>query len=181
MIVSSSRSRALSLPFVVFLVGFSLHADESAAAPTPVSAKSSGLCLAPKGSSAAQGTSIIQSTCDGSSKQQWDLVPTGNHYHFVNRSSGLCLNVAGNSTANGTEIIQWTCQKADQLNDQWGLVPTRTGFRIQSRSSGKCVNITGGSLAVGAAAIQWGCQELAALNDQFDIAGVDAPAALPSA
>lgn len=77
--------------------------------------QNSGLCLAVPNKSI--NVSAIQTTCNGSTSQQWDELdankPDYGDRMLQNRYSGLCLI----SQAGTTTVVQWYC--VSSYRDQW--------------------------------------------------------------
>ncbi|WP_280700056.1 RICIN domain-containing protein [Kitasatospora sp. GP82] len=68
-----------------------------------------GKCLDVKGRSPADGTPIIQYTCDGGFNQRFRILPVGDGKYEIRTFADKCLDVKGRSPADGTPIIQYTC------------------------------------------------------------------------
>lgn len=72
-------------------------------------------CLGIPGSSTAQGTDAVLTSCADTSNRTWLVEPDGESpglvylYHIVNQNSGLCLTDTNTNTAAGTHISQSTC------------------------------------------------------------------------
>ena len=62
------------------------------------------------------GTSVVQSSLNTSTAQQWQFVPAGNGYRIVGRTSGKALNVTGASTKLNTTLeIRKIANKRSQV------------------------------------------------------------------
>ncbi len=115
---------------------------------------SSGLVLDVSGASTTAGGLIIQSTSNGATSQQWQIVPVGGGYYtLVNRNSGLVLEVPGFSTTAGTQLEQWTGNNG--ANQQWQFIGTNGSYTIANKNSGLLMDVNGGSTASGAEVIQY--------------------------
>ncbi|MFE5893950.1 RICIN domain-containing protein [Streptomyces sp. NPDC056462] len=130
----------------------------NAVVPYWVKNQASGKCLAVPNSSTANGTGLIQWTCNGNADQTWeaDLVPggDGNRYTFKNRNSGKCLAIPGSSTTNGTQAVQWTCNGG---SEQLWIVDSIG--RLRNVNSDRCLADPNSSTANGTEIIQWTCTE----------------------
>ncbi|NNN34416.1 ricin-type beta-trefoil lectin domain protein [Streptomyces sp. S3(2020)] len=119
-------------------------------------------CLAVPNSSSANGTGLIQWTCNDNGDQQWlmEKVPGGNNDRYVIYAwpGSKCLAMPNSSTANGTQAIQWTCDPTDSdqiwIQDSW--------YRLRNLNSDKCLAVPNSSTANGTEVIQWTC------NDNLD-------------
>ncbi|HEY0988707.1 MAG TPA: RICIN domain-containing protein [Kofleriaceae bacterium] len=131
------------------------------------------------------GLSVLQSTCNGSDEQIWDIklvnIREVNHqnrltYHIVNRRSGMCMDLTEGNNAPGTPIQQWTCGASTTM--EW-LVPTSgTDPRLYNVRSllvtpftqrDRCLDIRAGSLQVGAVVQNALCtSDLSNLSQQFE-------------
>ena len=78
-------------------------------------------CLQPINGSHNRGDAIVQRACDGTTAQQWTVVPVSStRVHLVNRSSRLCLDARG-PAKNGTPIQQWPCNTISNENWSFGI------------------------------------------------------------
>lgn len=114
-------------------------------------------CLAVPNASTANGTGVIQWTCNPLSfDRMWDVdwVSGGNgdRYTFKNHNSGKCLAMPNASTANGTQAIQWTCNGSSE--QQW--IVDSIG-RIRNVNSDKCLADPNSSTTNGTEVVQWTC------------------------
>lgn len=120
-----------------------------------VVARHSGKCLDVPGSSTANGTNIIQFTCNHTTNQRWEISegPSGYHY-IIPKHSGKCLDVAGSSTGDRALVIQYNCNYTH--NQQWVLTRKPNGFyRIVARHSRKALDIESSSSSNGARLVQF--------------------------
>jgi hypothetical protein len=80
----------------------------------------SGECLQP--SSLAQGASVIQMPCNGSTAQQWTVNSVNStRVHLQNRAAtGECIDAFG-PPADGTPIILWPCNFISNENWSFGI------------------------------------------------------------
>lgn len=74
----------------------------------------SGKCLSTAGGGGtANGTEVIQWTCNGGLEQQW--IRSG--YQWVNVKAEKCLSTAGGGgTSNNTRTVIWDCNTADEMH-----------------------------------------------------------------
>jgi hypothetical protein len=113
----------------------------------------SGLCLGAAGGGTANGTKIIQWTCNPANEDQmWTRNSSG---YLLNRKSGKCLAIPNNSALAGTRLILWECGSANPYR-KWNQVNLGTGYvTFVNDYTDLAVAVSGGSLANGAAVIQW--------------------------
>lgn len=154
---AGSRSATLNVP------------DSSTGAQTTISLSGTGLLsgsfeivsahtlkvLEVAGASTADGASIQQNALNGYEQQQWQFVPTGDGYYYIqNVLTGKVLDVTGGYTTGGTLIQQW--QDLSGANQQWQLVPVDdVHYAIINRNSGLALDVVNGSTANGATIQQW--------------------------
>jgi Ricin-type beta-trefoil lectin domain-like len=133
----------------------------------------SGLCLGVPGGTRADGTQLVQRSCDAGPAEGFHLVPVPDRadtYLLVDSLTGRCLDVEGASVGDGARIIQWECH--GQANQQFTVQPAAGlagHLQLVAVHSGKCVDVAGPSTAEGAPVHQWTCHaaELgAALRNQ---------------
>lgn len=107
------------------------------------------------GASMADGASIQQNALNGFEQQQWQFVPTGDGYFYIqNALTGKVLDVTGGYTTGGTLIQQW--DNLSGINQQWQLVPVDdVHYAIINRNSGLALDVVNGSTANGANIQQW--------------------------
>jgi hypothetical protein len=105
----------------------------------------SGKCLQPADESLEVGAPIIQTTCNYSAIQRWELIYLhGGTVKVRNVFSNLCLDVGGGAT-NHAPIQQWTCSWIS--NQRWDRFPYYD--QLRSRVSGTyshCLDVPGASL-----------------------------------
>ncbi|MFC5213335.1 family 43 glycosylhydrolase [Streptomyces coerulescens] len=131
---------------------------ESAATPTAYTLvnRNSGKCLDVNGGNAADGTNVLQWTCNGGTNQKWRVEDLGDDTNrLVNVATGKVMDTADCSAADGADIRQWSwlnnkCQR-------YRLVFTATGdhVRIVNESTGKVADVADCSTANGADVRQW--------------------------
>jgi hypothetical protein len=80
--------------------------------------RNSGLALHAPGVTA--GSTLDQHADDGSTAEQWQVVPSGDTYTLTSRSSGLVADVKGHATTAGAPVIQWTVNNG--TNQHWQLI-----------------------------------------------------------
>ncbi len=105
-----------------------------------------GMCLADPGASAANGTIVTVSTCDGATDQAWTL-PAG---PVASGIPGKCLDDAGAKSSNGNKIDIYSCNGTSA--QRWTAEPDGT-FRVL----GKCLDVHGGGTASGTPADLYSC------------------------
>ncbi|WP_229899897.1 ricin-type beta-trefoil lectin domain protein [Streptomyces hiroshimensis] len=98
-----------------------------------------GKCLDVKGGSAANGTQIQLSTCNGAVAQSWILGKDGTF-----RALGKCLDNARNAGTDGNKIDLYDCN--GQPSQRWSV---DAKGRIVHVASGKVLDVTGGKTADG--------------------------------
>lgn len=82
----------------------------SPGAYTTIVNRGSGKCLKVPGGSTANGVNVTQSTCNGSSNQQWSVVwDNYGGYRIINRLSGKCLDGTTRSFLTGVYVQQQQC------------------------------------------------------------------------
>lgn len=128
-------------------------------------AKSSNKCVQPVAGGTANEVKLQQASCDGSSRQLWNIRPKANagHYEIVHVNAGRCLDVTGGPTATADGVVTelWDC--TGMANQSWALkLPGETVAQakpIVARHSNKCLDVQGGSGALqdGAAIVQSTC------------------------
>ncbi|XVS61547.1 glycosyl hydrolase family 95 catalytic domain-containing protein [Actinosynnema sp. CA-299493] len=104
------------------------------------------------GASTAAGATLVQWSATGGLNQQFDFLPSGDHYRIRARHSGLVLQVAG--TATGTDITQQ--RDAGTSNQLWRLVDHGGGVvSVVNQQSGLALDVWSASTADGARISQW--------------------------
>jgi hypothetical protein len=123
----------------------------------PAVAKQSGKCMDVYAQSTADGTKIVQWSCNNGDNQKWALRDVGGaKYQVIAKNSGKCLTVPNSSTTNGTTLQQATCSTA--ANQLWTARAATSGYsQLVSVASGKCANVQGYSTADGAVVEQNAC------------------------
>ncbi|WP_442906712.1 RICIN domain-containing protein [Kitasatospora sp. NBC_01246] len=82
----------------------------------------SGKCLEVPGWSTAQGTAVVQWTCNGGANQRWGKVNVdGATMAVINFNSGLVLDVAGGDPSDTAPVVQWS--SGGSANQRWTLNP----------------------------------------------------------
>ncbi|WP_214325292.1 RICIN domain-containing protein [Nonomuraea sediminis] len=123
----------------------------------------SGKCLTVSGGGTADGTALVQRTCDGTSQQRFTFARLGAAQYQVSptHTTGKCLDILGSSGDNGGRLGQYTCNGA--ANQRFSVdyrYDGVTGYLIvsvQARHSGKCWDVYGFSQADDAPVYQWDC------------------------
>lgn len=131
---------------------------ETAATPTAYTLvnRNSGKCLDVEGGATANGTNILQWTCNGGANQKWRIEDQGDDTgRLVNVATGGVMDTADCSTADGADLRQWSwlnnrCQR-------FRPVFTATGdyVRLVNENSGKVADVANCSTADGADVRQW--------------------------
>ncbi|MFJ9708953.1 RICIN domain-containing protein [Streptomyces sp. NPDC101234] len=130
---------------------------ETATTPTAYTLvnRNSGKCLDVAGGGTADGTNVLQWTCNGGGNQKWLVEDQGNDTsRLVNVATGKVLDTADCSTADGADLRQWSwlnnnCQK-------FRLIYTSGDYvRIANANSGKVADVADCGTADGADVRQW--------------------------
>lgn len=104
------------------------------------------------GASTAVGATLVQWPATSGLNQQFDFLPTGDHYRVRARHSGLVLQVAGTGT--GADITQQ--RDAGTPNQLWRLVDHGGGVvSLVNQQSGLAMDVWSASTADGARISQW--------------------------
>ena len=104
------------------------------------------------GASTAVGATLVQWPATTGLNQQFDFLPSGDHYRIRVRHSGLVLQVAG--TATGADITQQ--RDAGTSNQLWRLVDHGGGVvSVVNQQSGLAMDVWSASTADGARISQW--------------------------
>ncbi|MEV0179724.1 family 43 glycosylhydrolase [Streptomyces sp. NPDC050625] len=132
-------------------------AGESATTPTAYTLvnRNSGKCLDVAGGNTADGTDVLQWTCNGGANQKWRIEDQGSDTsRLVNVATGKVLGTADCSTADGADLRQWSwlgnnCQK-------FRLAYTGSDYvRIVNANSGKVADVANCGTADGIDVRQW--------------------------
>ncbi|MFS8071285.1 MAG: RICIN domain-containing protein, partial [Byssovorax sp.] len=101
----------------------------------------SGKCVGVSSASKSDGANVDQSTCDGSSFQQWKLSALGNDvFKITAQHSGKCLDIKYDSTANGANVQQMACDGA--ADQKWRVTALGNGeLKLAAQHSGKCLDV----------------------------------------
>lgn len=106
---------------------------------------SSGLCVDVAKSSAAAGSSLVQTACAGLASQRWWAVQNGTDLNLRASHTGMCMNVNSFSMKAGGELIQWPCSGTS--NELFEARPQGLGYALVARHSGLCVDLKNSSAA----------------------------------
>jgi hypothetical protein len=113
--IGRGKQQWVTLAIVAALYGLSLAWVPTAAAAAgaaPIRNVGSLKCLQPVDESLDEGAPVIQTTCNNSPFQLWDIIElthsTPKIFLLRNMGSGKCLETAGGA-ANHQPINQWTC------------------------------------------------------------------------
>ncbi|MEU1312272.1 RICIN domain-containing protein [Streptomyces cinnamoneus] len=122
------------------------------------------MCLDLRGSSPDNGVKAIQWACDGSSTQQWRMVPVGDFsYELRSVNSGKCLEVENSGTKAGADVQQWACSGGKQMRWHIDLVDhARKLYELRpTHTEGRCLDIDSGerSHVNGVRAQAWYCNQ----------------------
>jgi len=131
-------------------------------APYMVMRQGSNKCLDVSGLGTADGTNVVQWSCNGGANQLVRVEDLGGGaVRLVDESSQKCIDVDHSGTSNGTNIQLWTCNgtgaQSYVLEDMGG------GYtRIRNTNSNKCIDVGGSSTADGANVQLWTCNTTSA-------------------
>ncbi|HEY7417662.1 MAG TPA: RICIN domain-containing protein, partial [Ktedonobacteraceae bacterium] len=116
--------------------------------------RNSGKVLDVSGASTANGASIVQSTENGATSQEWQLIASSDDYiRLYNRNSGKVLDVSEPSKVVGQQLDQWG--ENNVTNQQWRFVNVGGGYyTLVNRDSGLLAGVKAASTADGAVIIQ---------------------------
>ncbi|MEV6963861.1 RICIN domain-containing protein [Hamadaea sp. NPDC051192] len=157
----------------------------AAAAFTSTAANANGgNCMDVPNGSTANGTQLIQWSCNNGTNQTFTFTPvsgTADQYTIGTAAAGKCVDVYGVSTADNATIIQWSCGTG--ANQKFQLVPiTVSGldktFTLKAMHSGKCVVPAGGSSASNTGLVQLACST--ATSRAWRLAGYPGGGSSPS-
>ncbi|MBU2665139.1 RICIN domain-containing protein [Actinoplanes bogorensis] len=129
----------------------------------PLVSRSSGKCVDVRAAGTTNGTAVQQYSCNGSTAQQFQLVPTSGGYVRINNrgNSAQALDVTNVSTADNAPIQTWTY--GGGTNQQWQPVSEGGGFyHLVNRNSGKCLDVPAASTADNVQLVQYACNGTAA-------------------
>jgi hypothetical protein len=119
----------------------------------------SGKCLDAASASTANGTAVQQYTCNGSTAQQWELLPGADagYYVIVNANApSPAIDVDGPSTATGAKIHLWS--NGGWSSQEWQPVQESSGaYHFVSHYSGLCLDVPSASTADGVQLQQYTC------------------------
>lgn len=117
--------------------------------------RNSGKCLTTLNGSYANGTQVVQYTCNGSANQEWNITEIGSGiYNIVQVGSGKYADIEGASTMAGANNIIWPGNGGD--NQKWNIIDQGSGFyHIINLNSGLYLDISGASTSDDAYNIQW--------------------------
>ncbi|HUP92977.1 MAG TPA: RICIN domain-containing protein [Solimonas sp.] len=133
-------------------------------------------CLDVSGGSTAEGASVIEYACQGSTNQRWKVQAAGAYVELVNQKSSKCLRVSGDSSADGAQMVQWTCSAlASQRYTQRAPTRLRTyeypPAPISAYHAGRCLDVDGASTGDDAEVQQYACN--GASNQRFQLRSSD--------
>jgi beta-glucanase (GH16 family) len=124
--------------------------------------QNSAMCADQADGSTANGTRVLQRTCQGSLNQQWQFRPTDNGYYNVvpRTAASLTWDVTGGeaATGNGVKVQLWSFGGSGGRNQQWRPESLGGGrWRFRARHSGRCLDVPGASTSAGVQLQQWDC------------------------
>ena len=124
--------------------------------------QTSALCVDQENGSTANGTRVLQRSCQGGTNQQWQFRPTDSgYYNVVPRTAGfLTWDVTGGAgaTGNGAKVQLWAFGGSGGTNQQWRPESLGGGrWRFRARHSGRCLDVPGASTTAGVQLQQWDC------------------------
>jgi trehalose utilization protein/ricin-type beta-trefoil lectin protein len=130
---------------------------------TSITNVNSGKCVDARAAGTVNGTAIQQYTCNATTAQQYQLVPTSDGYVRINNrgNSAQALDVKDVSTADNAPIQTWSYSGG--ANQQWQPVAEPAGtYHFVNRNSGKCLDVPGASATDGVQLVQYACNGTAA-------------------
>jgi hypothetical protein len=139
--------------------GLAVSAPANAATAVIIRNTGNAECLQTTGGTADIGTPVVQEPCDGSSAQNWILVPlSGGLEQILNVATGDCLDARGGAV-NGTPVQQWTCNSIS--NEKWASAASSPSItEVVSHVSGTsstCLDDPGASTLAGQAMQIYAC------------------------
>jgi galactose oxidase len=154
-------------------------------APTSVSVVVSGQCMDVQGASQTSNQAVVQSACNGTASQQWQLTQETDGYRSLAAAhSGQCLDIYGAVTSAGSAVVQRACSGG--ANQQFSLRAQGAGHALVARHSGLCLGVEAASSTAGARITQQACNAtpsqtwlLPALSNPATVGQWTAPSALP--
>jgi hypothetical protein len=157
----SEQGRALrAVGLTVSLFATALACTQNADAQSgygPIKAGHSDKCMTIPNGSMDDSYPLVQSTCDGSLKQAFTVIPTGNgSYYLATAHSQKCVDVPGASQADNQQINQYECDGSPEQMFALNLIGNDY-YQIVASHSGKCVGVNGASYADGVGIIQSQC------------------------
>jgi hypothetical protein len=145
----------VSLALVAFVIGAVGVATPASASDfaARIANNHSNLCLTPANFSSANGTKIVQYSCESYVYWIWNTSVTWAPIRHT--ENGKCLAIGGGSTTAGAALILWPCNGGyEQL---WSILPNGNADILVNYKSRQCLAIPNASLSPGVAAIQWPC------------------------
>ncbi|GAA3048815.1 RICIN domain-containing protein [Kitasatospora albolonga] len=165
------------LTAATLLAPASVLAPTGAEAATPtgwttVVNRNSGRCVDAAAAATANGTAVQQYSCNATTAQQWQLLPTdGGHVRIANANDSTKVwDVTGVSAADGAKVQLWTW--GGGTNQQWLPVDEGGGsYHFVNRNSGKCLDVPSASTADAVVLQQYTCNGTAAQSFSFGAGG----------
>jgi arabinan endo-1,5-alpha-L-arabinosidase len=114
----------------------------------------SGLVLGIANNAQAAGTTVIQSTDNGTTDHLWHFIPDSNSYYKIeNVNSGEVLGISNASKDEGATALQWSDNGTD--DHLWQLSLQSNGsYTITNKNSGLALMVSEGSKSPGATVLQ---------------------------
>ncbi|MGW4650281.1 RICIN domain-containing protein [Kitasatospora sp. NPDC004289] len=161
------------LTAATLLAPASVLAPTGAEAATPagwttVVNRNSGRCVDAAAAATANGTAVQQYSCNATTAQQWQLLPTdGGHVRIANANDATKVwDVTGVSAADGAKVQLWTW--GGGTNQQWLPVDEGGGsYHFVNRNSGKCLDVPSASTADAVVLQQYTCNGTTAQSFSF--------------
>ncbi|MFT4562482.1 MAG: hypothetical protein ACI9BW_002228 [Gammaproteobacteria bacterium] len=154
----------------------------SAADYRTIVAQHTGLCLDVQSASVADNIPIIQTRCNGSNSQLFDLhsaTGVGQTYNLIAKHSGKCLDVPNADTRDGVPINQFTCDGSAEQRFDVLAAQRQHDYNLIASHSGKCAGFLNADTRDGVQLAQGQCDHSTAQAFQFAAAAAQAPVQAP--
>lgn len=120
-----------------------------------------GKCLDVYQNGSAEGTRVVQWSCNGQDNQKWNLERVGGDYKVISVASGKCLGVTSSQ-----DLSIATC--TDQSSQKFRLTEMETStFQFVNIQNNECMDVYANSTADGASIVHWSCN--GGLNQLFRV------------
>lgn len=128
-----------------------------------LTSKNSNKCVDVRAAGTTSGSAVQQYTCNTSTAQQFQFVPTSGGYVRINQrgNPAQALDVTNVSTADNAPIQTWSYSGGN--NQQWQ--PVSEGgdyYHLVNRNSGKCLDVPAAATADSVQLVQYSCNGSAA-------------------